>query len=122
MAAALLLVFAVALVACAPTGDEPAGDPSPAVTTPTTSTSDSVSEAPDDGVIDEGDPIEQAGVGDGSVEEPDPAKAGDDKATVQDGTPNETRDPEVPLSELPTPTLEHPKYPDPEPEIPPPRD
>lgn len=115
----LILMIALTLAACAPAGDEPVKDQAPATTTPVALTSDSPApDAPDEVLIVEEDPEEEAGRTDAPGEATRQGSAGAEEATEQDSS---TTDTEVTETEIPT-TLEHPKYPDPEPQIPPPRD
>lgn len=135
--AILLLVLSSLLVAaCARSGDDPAEQPSP--TAPAEVTSDSLAYDPagsdEELTVEEespgetGTPASEQSVPtvapsppDDPGEAPDPA-TGDAKVNVQDGTPNQPMDPEIPLSDLPSPTIDPPKYPETDPVIPPPRD
>ena len=119
----LLLLIAMLVSACAVDGDDPIESPTTATSDPTSAPS---AEATDGATEDAELPTEAST----PEQDADPAPAAESgaesdrigDATVKDGNPAETPDPEVPVPDLPAPNLEHPKEPNTEPMVPPPRD
>lgn len=109
--ATLFLLIAVALAACGPIRDEPVEEPGSSTVSPADPTPDPVASIPEA-------PTEETGPG----SDPSQANSDDVKAPVDEGSPDETDDAGSSHSDLPLPAPEHPKYPNPEIEIPPPRD
>ncbi len=110
-----LVVLATTTAACASSGDEPVDDLTPSTTAPGQITTDSLvydPATPDAELVVADDAGEEISTGetpagelgrDGDTGE-ETSAPDDEKATVQDGTPNETRDPDVPVAK---PTVPH---------------
>ena len=123
------------LSACAGAGDNPAEDQTPSTITPTSLTSDSPASVTSDPLAPRFDSAILGLFGPWINESEALDAEGDTRRRIETGRlpamrrppsrmalPTRHRDPDVPLSDLPVPTLDPPKYPDPEPVIPPPRD
>jgi hypothetical protein len=126
------VILAMVASACASGGDVPAEDQAPSTTAPADLTADSPTpgtDSPGEGLGMAEDPGEEFGAEGSSGGDPEQVYPPDNTANLQEGTPNETRDPEVAITRPTLPDAafsdgwpSQPNYPDVEIVVPPPRD